>query len=240
MENTDTGKGKAIILMLIIIVLTAALPILSYLTNNIIIFNGLSNAINKQIAYQSFTLAIAVVFICLLSITRDKSFRTYFRKGNISASILPEPIVGINPKPTENWLQFGRNFAVIISIVTAIVIYFQLIKNSSVSIVPVLKVLPFSLLFALVNSFVEESVTRFGVVVALDGVFSNKVIPFISAAIFGSVHYFGNPGGITGVLVAGFLGWLLCKSILEIKGIFWAWFIHFLQDVIIFSAILSV
>jgi uncharacterized protein len=35
--------------------------------------------------------------------------------------------------------------------------------------------------------------------------------------------------------LAGFLGWLLAKSIVETRGIFWAWFIHFLQDVIIFT-----
>jgi len=32
------------------------------------------------------------------------------------------------------------------------------------------------------------------------------------------------------------LGWLLAKSVIETNGIFWAWFIHFLQDIVIFSA----
>ena len=68
---------------------------------------------------------------------------------------------------------------------------------------------------------------------------SDRAIAMLSGALFGSIHFFGIPGGVTGVIVAVFLGWLLCKSILETKGIFWAWFIHFLQDVIIFSALLS-
>ena len=54
------------------------------------------------------------------------------------------------------------------------------------------------------------------------------------------VHYWGNPGGVVGMVVAAFLGWFLTKSILETKGIFWAWLIHFLQDVIIISALLSI
>jgi hypothetical protein len=29
---------------------------------------------------------------------------------------------------------------------------------------------------------------------------------------------------------------LLAKSVVETNGIFWAWFIHFLQDIVIFSA----
>ena len=42
--------------------------------------------------------------------------------------------------------------------------------------------------------------------------------------------------GIVGALMAGLLGWLLAKSVLETSGIFWAWLIHFLQDVVIYSA----
>jgi len=76
-------------------------------------------------------------------------------------------------------------------------------------------------------------------VVVLKDTVKDRTIPFVSAILFGSVHYWGSPGGILGVLVAGFLGWFLTKSILETKGIFWAWWIHFLQDVIIITAILT-
>jgi len=38
-----------------------------------------------------------------------------------------------------------------------------------------------------------------------------------------------------GVILAAFLGWILGKSMLETRGLFWAWFIHFLQDVLIFA-----
>jgi hypothetical protein len=42
-----------------------------------------------------------------------------------------------------------------------------------------------------------------------------------------------------GVVLAGFLGWFLAKSVLETRGIGLAWFIHFVLDVIIFVAILG-
>jgi hypothetical protein len=32
-----------------------------------------------------------------------------------------------------------------------------------------------------------------------------------------------------------FLGWMLGKSMLENRGFFWAWFIHFVQDVLVSS-----
>jgi hypothetical protein len=55
------------------------------------------------------------------------------------------------------------------------------------------------------------------------------------AAYFGLLHYYGVPYGVVGVLMAGLLGWLLGKSMLETRGLFWAWFIHLIQDVLIFS-----
>ncbi|MCX6538504.1 MAG: hypothetical protein NT151_06160 [Acidobacteria bacterium] len=34
--------------------------------------------------------------------------------------------------------------------------------------------------------------------------------------------------------MTGFLAWLLGKSIVETRGFAWAWFIHFVPDVVIF------
>jgi hypothetical protein len=52
---------------------------------------------------------------------------------------------------------------------------------------------------------------------------------------FGIGHDCGVPYGVAGVLMATFLGWLLGKSMVETKGFFWAWFIHFVQDVLFFA-----
>jgi hypothetical protein len=233
-------KPKDIFLLLVVIALTFALVPIGNWANGVVIFDNLPQVINKQIAYQSVTLLATILFLLFLWGVKRKQFREYFKKGNVSAEILPEPIVGINPKPKENWYHFGRNFAIVISAVTAVVIYFQLVRPNGITFGTMLSVLPFTILFALSNAFVEESITRLGVVVVLKGRLRDKTIPLVSALIFGTVHYWGNPGGIAGVIVAGFLGWFLAKSILETRGIFWAWFIHFLQDVIIFSALLAI
>ena len=42
-------------------------------------------------------------------------------------------------------------------------------------------------------------------------------------------------GLVVGALLGGVLGWLLGKAMLETRGFAWAWFIHFLQDVLIFA-----
>ena len=56
--------------------------------------------------------------------------------------------------------------------------------------------------------------------------------------LLGEGHYYGVPYGVVGVLLAGFLGWFLGKSMQETGGFVWAWLIHFLQDVIIFTFLL--
>lgn len=230
---------KEILILTAVVVLTIALALFSYLTNGIIVIESLSSTINHQIVYQSITLLAALLFVLVLWSTKTNSFQKYFRKGNIRAKIGPVPMIGLKPKPHENWLHLGRNYTIIISFVTAIIIYFQLFEGSRISLNDVLMVLPFSLVFALSNSFVEEIITRFAVVITLKGVVRDKSIQVISALIFGIVHYWGNPGGIIGVLAAAFLGWFLAKSIIETEGIFWAWLIHFCQDIIIFSALLN-
>ena len=70
------------------------------------------------------------------------------------------------------------------------------------------------------NSFTEEMIALLGVFSLLDGIMPLPFVYLVSAVIFGTVHYFGTPGKIPGVLLAGFLGWFLAKSIGETQGMF--------------------
>lgn len=78
---------------------------------------------------------------------------------------------------------------------------------------------------------------RLAIVAGLHGKVAPERIYWISAAVFGPPHYFGMPAGPLGVLMAGFMGWLLAKSVQETRGLFWALFLHFIQDVVIFTAV---
>ncbi len=233
-------KAKECTLISIIILITIALPVISYWSTGIELSKNISVLVNRQLIYQSSTFILAVVFLFVLWKLKTKEFVQYFKKGNIAATIKPEPLVGIKPKNNENWWHLGMNFSVIITLVTMVVIYFQVIHGNNFDYSNLLFVLPISIGFSLVNSFVEESITRLGIVIALKGIIHDKYIKIASGILFGSVHYFGTPGGLLGVFVAGFLGWLLAKSILETKGFFWAWFIHFLQDIVIITAMLAI
>lgn len=195
--------------------------------------------VNQHLTYQLVTLGLTAVVLLILFALGPRVFRRYFHVGRLDAPVEPVRALGINTNGRETWRQVGRNFAVIITAVTAIFIYLTLVRGQAITPIP-WGYLLFVPLLAAVNAFVEEMITRFGVVVALDGIVARPVIYLTSAAIFGIVHYFGTPGGLPGVALAGFLGWLLAKSIVETRGVFWAWFIHFLQDVVIIGGMFLV
>lgn len=59
----------------------------------------------------------------------------------------------------------------------------------------------------------------------------------LTAVFFGLAHYAGGvPLATTPtILMTGFLGWLMGKSMLETRGFFWAWLIHFVNDIPVFA-----
>ncbi len=193
---------------------------------------------NKILNYQLTTLILAGIVILGVSLLTNGRALSLLNLRKVDGPITPEPWIGINPKQGESWKGLGINFSVIITLVTAVVIFFQIFKQGTLA-VDVFPGLLLVILFALSNAFVEEILFRFSFVgVGLDQGTRVLVIQAMSALIFGIVHYFGNPSGIPGVLMAGFIGWFLSKSMIETGGFFWAWFIHFLQDVVILFALL--
>ena len=199
-------------------------------------FSPLANdALNDIARYQVTMLVLTVVLLILWLALFPAKFRAFARFGDQHVHALPVGWLGI--KATETWRSVGINFAVVVSLATALFMFFGGLEGDLSRLQ--FGYLGIALLFALSNSFIEEAITRFGVVVSLHGVLPDRNIALISGLIFGIPHYFGTPGGPLGAVMALFLGWLLAKSILETRGIFWAWFIHFIQDVIIFLVIAS-
>ena len=87
------------------------------------------------------------------------------------------------------------------------------------------------------NSLTEELIFRFGIVGSLFNHYPKLTVLIISAILFGLPHYFGWPSGFVGILMSGVLGYILCKATIETKGLSIAWSIHFVQDIIIFTAL---
>ena len=99
----------------------------------------------------------------------------------------------------------------------------------------VVPLLPMVLLFAATNAFGEELSYRAVLLAPLVPVVGNRQAILMAATYFGIAHYYGVPYGVIGVGMSFVLGYLLSKAMVETRGFLWPWFIHFLQDVAIFS-----
>ena len=189
--------------------------------------------INTQSKYQALLLGVALLVLFALYFANTANFSAFLAPGNIAAPAKEVSWLGISEG--ESWLGLGASLTFFITLATSTFTYLQF-RRSGGGLKKLLPFLPWVLLFSLSNSFSEEVIYRLGVVVPLVGAIDTSYILLVSAIGFGAPHLRGMPNGIVGALMAGLLGWLLAKSVVETNGIFWAWFIHFLQDVVIFSA----
>lgn len=96
-----------------------------------------------------------------------------------------------------------------------------------------LRILPWALAFAALNAAQEEFRFRAVFLARLAPRLGAAQALLITSALFGLEHWFGHPSGPSGVLLAGFAGYLWGKSMLETRGSGWAWLIHAFQDVVI-------
>ena len=185
-----------------------------------------------MLAEQSLRLLVTLTLIGLLFAFKKTAAAFFLVKGDTAAPV--EPVNWLGAKPGERWDTFGRNFAFFISLGT--LAFLVIAGRPPLDIV--LRALPFLpavLLAAALNAFNEEMTYKASFLSVLEGPAGRNQALLLMAAYFGLGHYYGIPYGVIGVLMAGFLGWLLGKSMLETRGLFWAWFIHFWQDVLIFS-----
>jgi uncharacterized protein len=189
--------------------------------------------INTQSKYQALLLGVAAAVLLAIYFVNEANFSAFLAPGNITAPAKGVSWLGISEG--ESWLSLGTSLSLFITLATSTFVYLQFRKSGG-GLKQIAPSIPWILLFSVTNSFSEEVVYRLGIIVPLVGSVDTAYILLISAAAFGAPHFRGMPNGIVGALMAGLLGWLLAKSVIETNGIFWAWFIHFLQDIVIFSA----
>lgn len=189
--------------------------------------------VNFQLKFQLLLLALAMAVLLILLLVSKENLALFLAPGDVTASASAVWWLGI-PEGTS-WSGLGLGLSFIITLGTSTFVYLQFRKYGG-AFRKLVRYLPWVLLFSLTNSFSEEVIYRLGIIVPLYGTVAPACIMLISAVAFAAPHLRGMPNGLVGVVMAGFLGWLLAKSVLETHGIFWAWFIHFLQDVVIYSA----
>jgi len=136
-------------------------------------------------------------------------------------------------KEPEPWNIIFRNFIVVYIIILLVYWGMQVIAVSP-RISQVFIYLPAILIAAAINAFGEEFEFRSMPLVRLEPVFGPGQAIIMAAVMFGLMHYFGDPGGPIGVLLAGYLGWIAAKSMIETRGFVMAFVIHFVGDFFIY------
>ena len=187
--------------------------------------------------FQSAQLILTIVVLVIIYLLNPANFATFFRFGDVNARIGKISWLGITGN--ETWLQIALTLGLFITLGTGIFMFLQVKKSGARFVLP-LSLLLWSIVFSAMNAFSEEAIFRMGIVSPLYGQLSVPIIAIISGVLFGLPHYFGQPSGPVGVLMAGFLGWLLALSLIETQGLFLAWAIHFAQDVVIFVSMFAI
>ena len=186
----------------------------------------------SAISTHLLRLSPALVILAFLFLSGKKRSDFFLVKGKINAPVEPSKLIGM--KKPEPWTRIGGIFAVVFASVTLV----YLLLNSAPSLDAVVKAIPLipaALLIAVVNAFNEEFTLRAAPLSELWSVVGKPQALMLTSVFFGLGHFYGVPSGPLGVLLSGFLGWFLGKSMLESKGFFWAWLIHFLPDAFIFT-----
>ncbi len=225
--------NKIIVPILFTVLFTAGLLLAGVLSKKLNFAVSENNYINVQFNYQLILLFITGISIFTTFLLNQNNFSNFFSWGQLSAAGDELKFFGI--KKGDSWVKTGLSLSLFITVVTAIFMYFQL-KQVNINWSVLQAGIVWIVLFSLTNSFGEEMIFRLGIVSPLKGLLAPITIFWISAILFGIPHFAGMPNGIIGATLAGVLGFVLAKSMYETNGFFWAWLIHFLQDVVIIGS----
>jgi hypothetical protein len=177
-------------------------------------------------------LLVTLAILAALFLARRDRRAFYLARGDPSAPA--EPIRWLLVKPGDRWSTVGRDLTIGISLGT--LAFLAIAGRPSMDIViRALPFLPAVIFAAALNAFNEEVTYKASLLSVLVGPVGQRHALRMVAAYFGIAHFYGVPYGLVGVALAWFLGWILARSMLETRGLWWAWFIHFVQDVLIFG-----
>ncbi len=194
-------------------------------------FTG-SNAFIWQVALTVLPRATTALLLTLILWVQTRSFSRFFLvKGKLDAPANPIPWILTRP---PSWKVLGP--AISIGMCLGLIAFSLIFGTppSGKSLVDVLPLLPYVLLFAAANAYGEEMLYRAPWLAGLELPLGGVQALLVTATYFGISHYYGVPYGILGCIMAFIPGWLMGKAMLETRGFFWAWLIHFWMDVVIF------
>src|SRR5205085_1638545 len=156
----------------------------------------------------------------------------FLRRGDLAAPAQPIPFLW--PRKPIPWTVFGPVLLVVFGIALPLFLYFTVHPAFSAG-ARIMHFSPWILGVAALNAANEEFQFRNVLLAHLRNIVTPGEAALLTAVLFGLGHYYGQPSGPIGVVMAGFAGWIWAKSMIETRGSAWAFLIHMVQDIVIFS-----
>lgn len=158
----------------------------------------------------------------------------FLTRGNPKALGKPTPLLpGLIKGPTP-WNRVAGMFLPFFVLILVIVLGIQ-VRPDFNQVIKVLIYFPAMIIAAIINAFSEEFEFRSVLMARLEPVLGSSQAIYLTTALFALPHYFGAPSGPFGVLLTAFLGWVAAKSMIETRGMVWAFALHFLADFVIYT-----
>ncbi|GAA1974049.1 CPBP family intramembrane glutamic endopeptidase [Microbacterium pumilum] len=219
------------VVMCLLLVLIAAMPAVDLSMPWVQGLFGATAFDQRMQAEQTVKLLAALLMVAALLLLGLKPKDFFLRLGMLTAPIRPVPVLGF--PHADSWRRFGLIWGFGITAALGIVQYF-VVRPTAADFAVILPMVPSIIFYAAVNAFTEEMTYRAPMLATLEPAVGSSHALWQSAVLFGVAHYFGTPGGLLGGVLSICMGWILGKAMLETRGLFWAWWIHFLSDIVIF------
>jgi membrane protease YdiL (CAAX protease family) len=192
----------------------------------------------QQVWYQATTFVAALALA--VGTTAAAEWPSVLRVGAMDAPATHVSWMGFGP--ADGWREVGPPMVGWPLLVTTGVVWAQVIRALPVPAGDMPRLVAAAVVWAvplsMANALSEELIFRAVPVHLMGGAVDPVVIAAACGVLFGVPHWFGSPGKVPGVLMAGFLGWVMAQSVLDTGGLGWAWVIHVAQDVPILTMIL--
>ena len=222
------------VVMLALLLMLEALPHLDLTWQPLQSLFGGTAFDDRMQAEQTGKLLITLAMIVVLLLLGYRRRDFFLALGSSRAPIRPVRWLGF-PRPDPFW-RFGIQWGFYIAAALAVALFLSS-RSGAGWVQAVLPMLPAIVFYAALNAFHEEMTYRAPMLATLEPVEGSTPALGQAATFFGIAHYVGTPGGLLGAGLAVFMGWILGKAMVETRGLFWAWWIHFLSDVAIFTFI---
>jgi membrane protease YdiL (CAAX protease family) len=200
-----------------------------------------ASPISQQLRYQAIAIPFAIlVWLAVRVVVPAHS--DLLQVGNLAAPVDGLGWMGVGAG--DQWSTLLITTGSIIVVVTAAVLWLQVGRRAGITFADVARALPWAVAFAVLNATIEELIFRVALLEGLQpamtsGAITAAFVAVISGLLFGLPHWFGDPGGPVGAILAAFLGWLSATATLQTGGIAWAWLLHVVLDVVIFGVVFA-